>query len=68
MIKYSYKARDKQGTSYENTILAESEEVAIKQLSEKGLWVIQIKKGKSGSTSLLNFELDEYLAELSNVG
>lgn len=68
MIQYSYKARDKQGNLYENAITAESEDIALKQLYEKGLWVIQIKKGSSGEKSFLNFELDGVIAEMQGVG
>lgn len=68
MIQYTYKARDKQGNLYENTIAAESEDIALKQLYEKGLWVIQIKKGNLGEKGLLDFELDGIIAELQGVG
>lgn len=68
MIQYSYKARDRNGTLYENVMIAESEDAAVKQLAEKGLWVIQIRKGKLRSQNPLNIDLDKVFAKLSGVG
>lgn len=68
MIQYSYRARDRQGTLYENIIIAESEDVAIKQLTEKGLWVIEIKKGTLKSKNPFDINLDGLFAGLTTVG
>lgn len=68
MIQFAYKARDKQGNLHENIIISESEEAALKQLYEKGLWVVRIKKGKAGDKSLLDIELDGVLSKLTGVG
>jgi type IV pilus assembly protein PilC len=68
MIQYHYKARDEQGTLHQNIITAESFEAAHAQLSEKGLWVIELGKYNKLKKSLLDFELDGFIAELSGVG
>ncbi len=68
MIQYAYKARDKQGNLQENIVISESEEAALKQLYEKGLWVIQIRKGKIGDKTLLDIELDGVFSKLTGVG
>ncbi len=68
MIQYAYKARDKQGNLHENIIISESEEAALKQLYDKGLWVIRIRKGKSAGGSVLDIDLDEVLSKLTGVG
>ena len=68
MIQYTYKARDKQGNLYENIMSAESRDAALKQLSDKGLWIIHIKKAKLEDKSFLNFQLDGIFANLTSVG
>lgn len=68
MIQYTYKARDNQGKLYENVMIAESEDSVHNQLSEKGLWIIELKKTKSSNKSILNMELDGIFAEIMGVG
>ena len=68
MIQYTYKARDNQGNLHENVMVAESEDVVHNQLSEKGLWVIELKKTKSSSNSILDIKLDGIFAEMMGVG
>lgn len=66
MTQYSYKARDKNGNLIENTLTAESDEYARNMLAEKGLWVVELKKGTAGS-SLADVNLDKYLAEIIGI-
>jgi len=68
MIQYAYKARDKRGNLLENVILAESEDSALKQLYEKELWVLKIKKAKDKEGSILDINLDGLLSRLMGVG
>ncbi|HSA06702.1 MAG TPA: type II secretion system F family protein [Candidatus Gastranaerophilales bacterium] len=68
MIQYSYKARDKQGNLYESIISAENEDAALSYLTEKGLWIVHIKKAKNKDKSILNLELDKLIIKLTGVG
>ncbi len=69
MIQYAYKARDKQGNLHENIIVSESEDAALKQLYDKGLYVVQIRKGKAGAAkSIFDINLDGYIAKLTGIG
>lgn len=67
MIQYSYKARDKNGNLIENTISAESEDFARNLLSEKGLWVVELKKDRSEKKSSLDINLDGFFAKLMGI-
>ncbi len=68
MIQYAYKARDKQGNLHENIMSAESEDAALKQIHDKGLWIIHIKKAKSRDKIFSNFQSDDIFAGLTGVG
>ena len=68
MVQFQYKARDEQGTLHENVISSESAESARLQLSEKGLWVIEIEKIEQEKKSVLDIELDGYFADIAGVG
>lgn len=67
MIQYTYKARDRQGNLCESLIVAESEESARNLIFEKGLWVIELKKSKNGGKALLDFNLDNIMAEIIGI-
>ncbi len=67
MVQFSYKARDKNGNLVENTLAAESEDQARSLISEKGLWVVDIKKGKKDGNSVFDIELDGIISELVGV-
>ena len=67
MAQYLYKARDEQGLSYENVIIADSESMVRSLLSEKGLWIINLEIVKVKSTTLLDFKLESILAIFSKV-
>jgi len=67
MLQFSYKARDKNGNLIQNTISAESEDQARSLISEKGLWVVYIKKGKDGVKPIFDIELNEIISEIIGV-
>jgi len=68
MAQFLYKARDEQGSMHQNVVIAESIDLARTQLSEKGLWVIEIEESKKHKKALLDIELDGFFAELMGVG
>lgn len=68
MVQFRYKARNEQGSMHQNVVIAESLENARAQLSEKGLWVIELEKVQDNKKALLDFELDGFFAELMGVG
>lgn len=68
MVQFQYKARDEKGSLYKNVVIAESIEFARSQLSEKGLWVIEIEEIKKENKTALDFELDGIFAQLMGVG
>lgn len=68
MTQFRYKARDEQGILHENSIIAETESLARTQLTEKGLWVIELSGTHKKSNSLLNLNLDDLMGGLVGVG
>jgi len=68
MVQFLYKARDEQGSLHQNVVTAESIDLARTQLSEKGLWVIEIEESKKHKKALLDIELDGFFAEITGVG
>ncbi|HBG49763.1 MAG TPA: pilus assembly protein PilC [Cyanobacteria bacterium UBA9971] len=68
MVQFLYKARDEQGSLHQNVVTAESIDLARSQLSEKGLWVIEIEENKKHKKAVLDIELDGFFAEITGVG
>lgn len=68
MVQFQYKARDEKGILHQNLVSAESIEAAKSQLSDKGLWIIELEKVKDNKTAFLDFELDGILSEIMGVG
>lgn len=68
MVQFQYKARDEQGRLHQNIITAESYEAARSQLSEKGLWIVELEKSDEEKKSLLDIELDGFFAEIAGIG
>lgn len=68
MTEFRYKARDSQGILHENIITADSDIAARTQLSEKGLWLVELVTVQKKSTNLLDFELDGLFGALAGVG
>lgn len=64
MAKFKYKARDERGTYQESVLLADDIEEARSQLTNKGLWLLELYEAKDKSKSLLDMELDEHLAKV----
>src|SRR3989339_1119529 len=67
MPQFTYTARDDKGNLLKNVMMAENEAIAKAQLSEKGLWVVELAIGEKKS-SILDFNLDEVFAKLGGVG
>lgn len=67
MVQFTYKARDKNGNLIQNTLSAESEDSARELLSERGFWVVEMKKSKDKGKSLFDIELDGVLEEIAGV-
>ncbi|OGH99503.1 MAG: pilus assembly protein PilC [Candidatus Melainabacteria bacterium GWA2_34_9] len=68
MVQFLYKARDEQGSLHQNVVIAESIDLARSQLSEKGLWVIEIEESKKHKKAVMDIELDGFFSELMGVG
>ncbi len=68
MVQFQYKARDEKGVLHQNIIAAESIDNARNQLSEKGLWIIEIQEIKKNKKAFLDIELDSFFAEIMGVG
>lgn len=67
MAQFKYKARDEYGTLHESVILADSEAKARVQITEKGLWIIEIKDLQGPSKSVMDFELEGVLGFLNKI-
>ncbi|EKE04155.1 MAG: hypothetical protein ACD_20C00100G0004 [uncultured bacterium] len=68
MPQFKYKARDGQGALHKNTIISDNEALARTMLAEKGLWVIEISSAEEKKKTLLDFELDTFMAGFGGVG
>jgi len=68
MPQFRYKARNSQGILQESIILADDDTAARAQITEKGLWLVELVAIKEKSTSPLDFELDGLLAGITGVG
>jgi type IV pilus assembly protein PilC len=68
MAQYRYKARDSQGTLHESIVSAESESSARTQITEKGLWLVELINIQKKKSSILDFELDGIFGAIMGVG
>lgn len=68
MPQYQYKARDKVGNLVQNIIIADDEDSAASQLTEKGLWIVEIGIYKPKKKTVLDFELDGIIGSFAGVG
>lgn len=68
MSQYKYKARDAKGALVKGSMAADSEQLAIAQLSEKSLWIVEIFEDQNKSKSILDFELDSIFSFFGGVG
>lgn len=64
MPQFKYKARDDQGNLYESNVTAETIELAQSQLSQKGVWVLEMIPVKEKGGGVLDLDLDPYLAQI----
>jgi type IV pilus assembly protein PilC len=68
MTQFRYKARDSQGILHENVITADNETSAKAQISEKGLWLVDLRSIQDKRGSILDIELDGIFGSLTGVG
>ena len=67
MTQFKYRARDENGTLFENVIVADTETIARGLLAEKDLWILDIFSQKEKKNTFLDFELDGILQSFSSV-
>lgn len=67
MQQFKYRARDEKGTLHKNVVVAENEDAARTQLTEKGLWILELQRKSDKPPSILDFELDGLLAAIGGV-